>query len=72
MIDNTILAGELNIDKLRPCLDSLKYHLSDMKDIFSMTNFIKEPTCFKSQNSTLLDLILTTRPRSLMKSLRHA
>ena len=33
-----------------------------MKDIFGLTNLIKEPTCFKSQNTTLLDLILTGGP----------
>ena len=60
-----ILAGDLNIDELRPCLDSLKHHFSDMKDIFSLTNLIKAPTCFKSRNSTLLDLILANRPRGL-------
>ena len=38
-----------------------------MKDIFSLSNLIKKPTCFKSQNSTLLDLILTNRPRSFLK-----
>ena len=39
-----------------------------MKDIFSLTNLIKEPTYFESQNSTFLDLILTIRPRSFIKS----
>ena len=39
-----------------------------MKDIFSLKNLIKKPTCFKSQNSTLLNLILTNRPRSFIKS----
>ena len=39
-----------------------------MKDIFGLRKLIKEPTCFKWQNSTLLDLILTTRPRSFMQS----
>ena len=66
--NNIILAGDLNIDELRPCSDSSKSHFSDMKDIFSLENLIEEPTCFKSQNSTLLDLILTNRPRSFMKS----
>ena len=65
---NIILAGDLNIDELRPCSDSSKNHLPNMKDIFGLTNLIKEPTCFKSQNSTLLDLILTNRPRSFMQS----
>ena len=37
-------------------------------DVFTLSNLIKEPTCFKSQNSTLLDLILTNRPISFMKS----
>ena len=46
--DNIILAGDLNIDQLRPCSDSSKNHLCDMKYIFSLTNLIKEPTCFKS------------------------
>ena len=57
--DTIILACDLNIDQLRSCSDSSKNHLSDMKGIFSLTNLIKEQTCFKSQNSTLLDLILT-------------
>ena len=63
-----ILAGDLNIDELRPCSDCSKNYLSDMKDIFSPTNVIKEPTCFKLQNSTLLDLVLTNRCRSFLKS----
>ena len=57
--DTIILACDLNKDQLRSCSDSSKNHLSDMKGIFSLTNLIKEQTCFKSQNSTLLDLILT-------------
>ena len=60
--DNVILASDLSIDELRSCSDSSKNHLSDMKDIFGLTNLIKEPTCFKSQNTTLLDLILTGGP----------
>ena len=66
--DNIILAGDLNIDELRPCSDSSKNHLPNMKDIFSPTNLIKEQTCFKSQSSTLLDFILANRPRSFMQS----
>ena len=65
---NIILAGDLNIDELRPCSDSSKNHLSNIKDIFGLTNLIKDPICFKSQNSTLLDLILTNRPRNFMQS----
>ena len=57
--DNVILAGDLNIDELRTCSGSSKNHLSDMKDIISLSNLIKEPKSFKLQNSTLLYLILT-------------
>ena len=39
-----------------------------MRDVFNLSNLIKEPPCFKSQNGTFLDLILTNRPRSFMKS----
>ena len=56
--DNIVLAGDLNIDDLKSYSESSQNHLSDMKDVFSLTNLIKEPTCFKSQNGTLLDLIL--------------
>ena len=66
--DNIVLAGDLNIDDSISLSESSQNHLSDMKDVFSLTNLIKEPTCFKSQNGTLLDLILTNRPRSFMKS----
>ena len=64
-----IFAGDLNIDELRPCLDSSKNHFSDIKDIISLENLIQKPACFKSRNSTLLHLILTNWPRGLkMKS----
>ena len=66
--DNIIVAGDLSIDESRLCSDSSKSYLVDMKDIFSLTNLIKEPTCFKPQNSTLFDFILTNRPRSFIKS----
>ena len=56
---DNIFAGDLNIGELRPCLDSSKKHFSNMKDIISLANLIQKPTCFKSQSSTLLDLILT-------------
>ena len=65
--DNNALAGDLNIDELNSCSDSSN-HFSDMKDVFNLSNLIKPPTCFKSQNGTLLHLILTNKPRSFMKS----
>ena len=53
--DNIVLAGDLNIDDLKSYSESSQNHLSDMKDVFILINLIKEPTCFKSQNGTLLD-----------------
>ena len=63
--DNIILAGDLNIDKLRPCSNYLKNCFSDKEDIFSLEKLIKELTCFKPQNRALLYLMLTNRPRSI-------
>ena len=65
--ENIVLAGDLNIDELNSCSDSSN-HLSDMKDVFNLSNLIKEPPCLKSKNGILLDLILTNRPKSFIKS----
>ena len=65
--DNILLAGDLNIDELKTGSDSSN-HLSDAKTVFNLTNLIKKPTCFKSQDGTLIDLMLTNRPRSFSKS----
>ena len=62
--DNILLAGDLNIDELKTGSDSSN-HLSDVKDVFNLTNLVKKPTCFKSQDRTLIDLMLTNRPRNL-------
>ena len=65
--DNILLVGDLNIDELKTGSDSSN-HLSDAKTVFNLTNLIKKPTCFKSQDGTLIDLMLTNRPRSFLKS----
>ena len=62
--DVILLAGDLNIDELKTGSDSSN-HLCDAKDVFNLTNLVKKPTCFKSQDGTLINLILTNRPRSL-------
>ena len=75
--DNILLARDLNIDELKTGSDSSN-HLSDVKDVFNLTNLVKKPTCFKSQDGTLINLILTNRPRSLklqaknLKTLKQA
>ena len=65
--DNILLAGDLNVDEFKTGPDSSN-HLSDAKDIFNLTNLMKKPTCFKSQDGTLIDLMLTNRPKSFLKS----
>ena len=65
--DNILLVGDLNTDELKTGSDSSN-HLSDVKDVFNLTNLVKKPTCFKSQDGNLIDLMLTNRPRSFLKS----
>ena len=65
--DNILLAGDLNIGELKTGSDSSN-HLSHVKDVFNLTNLVKKPTCFKSQDGNLIDLMLTNRPRSFLKS----
>ena len=65
--DNILPVGDLNTDELKTGSDSSN-HLSDVKDVFNLTNLVKKPTCFKSQDRTLIDLMLTNRPRSFLKS----
>ena len=65
--DNLLLAGDLNINTLRPTSDSSN-HLSDLNDTFSLTNLVTDSTCFKSDKGTLIDLMLTNKPMSFYKS----
>ena len=65
--DNLLLAGDLNINTLRPTSDSSN-HLSDLNDTFSLTNLVTDSTCFKSNKDTLIDLMLTNKPKSFYKS----
>ena len=65
--DNLLLAGDLYINTLRPTSDSSN-HLSDLNDTFSLTNLVTDSTCFKSNKCTLIDLMLTNKPKSFYKS----
>ena len=38
-----------------------------MCPILNLTNIIREPTCFKSNNPTLLDVMLVTKQRKFIK-----
>ena len=64
--DNLLLAGHFNINTLRPTSD-LPNHLSDLNDTFSLTNFVTDSTCFKSNKGSLIDVLLTNKPKSFYK-----
>ena len=65
--DNILLEGDLNIDELKTSSDSSN-HLFDAKDVFNFRNLVKKPTCFKLQDGTLIDLMLTNRTRSFLRT----
>ena len=65
--DNILLAGDVNINLLDPNSDT-KNHFSDLIDTFALTNLVKDETCFKNKDGTLLDVILTNRPNAFQKT----
>ena len=38
------------------------------KGVFNIKNLVKKPTCFKLRDGTLIELMLTNRPRIFLKS----
>ena len=67
--DNIVLAVNLNIDSLGPSKDTPNY-LSDQLDFSNLKNLVKEPTCFMSDKGSLIDIVLTNKPRSFHKAQR--
>ena len=43
-------------------------HFSDLKDTYNLSNLVKPATCFKSSKGTLLDVLLTNKPKSFQKT----
>ena len=43
-------------------------HFSDLKDTYNLTNLVKSSTCFNSNKGTLLDVLLTNKPKSFQKT----
>ena len=65
--DNLLIAGDLNVNTLRPTSGSSN-HLSELNDTFSLTNLVTDSSCFKSNKGTLINLMLTNKPKSFYKS----
>ena len=61
--DNILVTDDLNIDFFNIKMDANNY-LCDFIDAFTITNIVKYKTCFKTLNGTLLDLMLTSKPKS--------
>ena len=65
--DNVILLGDLNFDMLSKEKSS---PLTELCDIFDLKNLVREATCFtKNNDPSLVDVILTNRPRSFYGTL---
>ena len=65
---NILFIGDLNIDLNLPNNDK-KNFLSDLCDIFDLTNMVKDKTCFMSAQGTSIDVMLTNKPRSFYKTI---
>ena len=59
--ENVVIIGDLNFNMLQ---DNI---LSSIIPTFSLTNVIKDATCFKSQQPTLIDVMLVTKRRKIIK-----
>ena len=60
--DNVILLGDLNFNMLSR---EKSAPLTDLCDIFDLSNLVKEATCFtKNSDPSLVDVFLTNRPRT--------
>ena len=63
---NTILLGDLNFNMLQnDCL------LHDLCDRYDLTNIVKKPTCYKSENASLIDVILVSNKNIFMNTFVH-
>ena len=63
--DNVVVLGDLNFDMLEMTSKNPK-PLSDICDIYDLTNLVKETTCHSQGNSSLVDVILTNRSKSFL------
>ena len=61
-ISMPFIVGDLNIN-INLLDPNESKCLTDSMDVTGLQNIIKEPTCFKGKDGTLLDSVLTTSPR---------
>ena len=61
--DNVVIQGDFNVNMLKDTTYTKR--ILNLCNTFDMKNIIKSPTCFK-HGETLIDLILTNRPKSFL------
>ena len=64
---NIIIMGDLNYDSLHRNNKSPEPLLTIISS-FNLTNLVKNPTCFAKSPPSLLDVILTNRPRQFQRT----
>lgn len=60
--ENIIILGDFNLEPTNPLLDNFA-------NTFGLYNLVKEPTCFKSDIPTCIDLILTNKKNSFQNTI---
>ena len=65
--DNILIAGDFNIDSSSVNVKNTSY-FSDLWDTFNLKNPVTKPTCYKSLTGSIIDLILTNKPRSFQNT----
>ncbi len=65
--ENIIIYGDINIDWLN-CRHPGFENLKEFCDVFDLDNLVRGKTCFTSNHSSSIDVILTNRKRSFQKT----
>ena len=67
--ESIMLIGDLNCDLSRPDKGAKEGKtLMDLMDVYGLTTLIKVPTRVVVESSSLIDVILTNKPRSVLTS----
>ena len=65
--DNVIVMGDINIDT-RDSQHPGYNKLASFCDVFGLSNLVTTKTCFTNSHSSSIDVILTNKPRSFLKT----
>ena len=69
--ENLVIIGDININSLKKRRNFDKSKFDKLKvfcETYDLSNLIKVPTCFQSNESTSIDVILTNKNRSFINS----